>query len=35
LLKALFSRPDQGIRKSFNIHADITNQALFCFSLYG
>ncbi len=31
LLKAIFSSPDQGIRKSFNIHADITNLALFCF----
>jgi hypothetical protein len=32
LLKALFSSP-QGIRKLFNVLADITNKALFCFSL--
>ncbi len=34
LLKALFSSPHQGIRKLFNVLADITNKALFCFSLY-
>jgi hypothetical protein len=31
LLKALFSSPHQVKRKLFIVHADISNQALFCF----